>query len=799
VTGTGHSALQLVLESLATLEIPAPAPPPLLAARPVPAQFVHETTEDEKFTGRADALARLDRWAADPSVRLIAITAIGGLGKTALIGRWLRQARQCEGLFFWSFYRDREAQRFFEALLAFAREQLGFKPRDDRAAPRVQACELLASRRLMVALDGLEVIQEVPGTVAYGKLLNIELGEFLHCHCRAQGTSLVLLTSRFPFPDLWPYLGGSLRSLPLPALEPEEGAALLAVLGLGGRPADREEISRRLFGHPLALRLFARSAPPHMLGDPTRLWHTVFDQPHLAADDSLEGKVRRLLTFYEASLPEAQCQALALVALFRAPVGEATLAPLWEKLLGKPSADASLREALNQLRHERLLTDDPGEDGRPRYACHPILRDHFRARLLRQPGFAREAAGLLAGPPDAPMTRSLEAIQIVAAAVEVLLEAGELKGADDIYVSRFEGGDLFKSLPAPHWGMDVARGFVRDEARRQALAQKLGLWHLGFYLNEVGRFADLAGEPETALEFYAEGITLTRRQNDNKNLSTGLDNLGLTEVSLGLLAQAASHFTEALDLAKGIDDEEGKLHGLASTGYTASLRGDVERPDAAFSQANAIENRIHPGNADLYRLRGVQWAEHLLRIGALDLARRLTEANWKISEQKRRQQDVARCEWILGWVDTLAGRRTDAHGHLDRAKATFTAGHMIYDLARVFVTESACFLGQGQCESALAACERALQLAAPRNYRLLHADALNLRAQAALESAGPHPASARDDAEAALQLAEFCEYAWAQRDALELLARAHHQLGNPAEALRCGERAADWNRRLKRA
>lgn len=42
----------------------------------------------------------------------------------------------------------------------------------------------------MVALDGLEVIQEVPGTVAYGKLLDIELAEFLHCHCRAQGASL---------------------------------------------------------------------------------------------------------------------------------------------------------------------------------------------------------------------------------------------------------------------------------------------------------------------------------------------------------------------------------------------------------------------------------------------------------------------------------------------------------------------------------------------------------------------------------------------------------------------------------
>ena len=71
--------------------------------------FVHETTEDEKFTGRLDMLERFDAWAADPSVRLIAISALGGLGKTALLGKWLRSgAHRRQGVFFWSFYRDRD-------------------------------------------------------------------------------------------------------------------------------------------------------------------------------------------------------------------------------------------------------------------------------------------------------------------------------------------------------------------------------------------------------------------------------------------------------------------------------------------------------------------------------------------------------------------------------------------------------------------------------------------------------------------------------------------------------------------
>lgn len=49
-----------------------------------------------------------------------------------------------------------------------------------------------------------------------------------------------------------------------------------------------------------------------------------------------------------------------------------------------------------------------------------------------------------------------------------------------------------------------------------------------------------------------------------------------------------------------------------------------------------------------------------------------------------------------------------------------------------------------------------------------------------------------------MQLAEPSEYAWAQRDALELLARAYRGLGNKDEALRCQQRADEWNRRLLR-
>jgi tetratricopeptide (TPR) repeat protein len=789
VTGGDHSALQVLLESLATIPVPAPAPAPALApTRAVPALFVHETTEDEKFTGRADSFARLDRWAADPAVKLVAITAIGGLGKTALAGRWLRTGRHHrDAVFFWSFYRNRDTREFFDALVKFGREQL-------RAEGT--ALELLASRGLVVVLDGLEVVQEVPGTVAYGKLLDVDLAEFLHAHCRGRGGSLVVLTSRFPFPDLTPYLGGALRPLPLPSLEPAEGAALLASLSIGGRSEDREEISRNLAGHPLALRLFARSMPPDLAGDPTRLCRKILDRPHLAPSDPLEAKMAHLLAFYEKRLPKDHRQALGLLALFRAPVAESALAPLWEKLLGKPAGDAGLRGALDALRREHLLTADAGPDGEPRYACHPILRDHFRAEVLRRRAFARDAASLLAGPPDAPKVRSLEGIQTVATAIELLLEAGELKAADDLYRARL--GRLFLELPAPHWGMEVARYFVRDDARRRAVEKELGARRLSFYLNEVGLMADSAGEPETALEFYAESEASHRKEGDKRDLGVVLQNLGDMQVRIGLQADAARHFSEALEVSIAIDDQEHICWSRAWVAYVASVRGDVARADLEFSEANAIENRIHPDGADLYSLPGIQWAEHLLRTATQDRARELTLANRKICESESWQQDIAWCQWIFGWLDTLAGEWPEAHAHLDRAKSTLHAGHMIYEFARTLVTECLCWLGEGRHDAALAACERALELAAPRNYRLVHADALNLRARIALERPNPDPAAARDDAEAALGLAEFCEYAWGQRDALDLLARAHRALGNDSEASRCADRAADCTRRLTR-
>jgi hypothetical protein len=62
----------------------------------MPVMWVPSPEVAEHFTGRTEELARMDRWAADPSVSVIGVTAWGGAGKTALATRWADGAKTTE-------------------------------------------------------------------------------------------------------------------------------------------------------------------------------------------------------------------------------------------------------------------------------------------------------------------------------------------------------------------------------------------------------------------------------------------------------------------------------------------------------------------------------------------------------------------------------------------------------------------------------------------------------------------------------------------------------------------------------
>ena len=736
VRANDYSGLAVILEHLATSQVVLNPSKPIL--RTVPVRFSHETSEDDYFTGRQSVLSRLDGWARDLSVRVVAITAVGGSGKTALLSYWLRSGRpaanrHCDGIFFWSFYQDRDPERFLRALADFRNE-------------------LPEPKHLVISLDGLEVIQESPGTIAYGRLLDLEVARFLAVHCRARDGNLVMLTSRFPFPDLMPYLGGQLRPLALPPLEAFEGAELLQKLGVNGSQEDRELVTRKLYGHPLALRIYAGASTS---GDPTRL----LEQASLSASDPLQAKMIRLLQFYERLLPEDQLQALTLVALFRMPVNERILATLWK-------GPSSLLHALAGLKSEYLITSDPG------YSCHPILRDYFLSRIANDRFTAVEAANIMTKSPGFKR-KKVERLQLEANAVELLIAAGDLRAAEEL----FAGGDHFVGV-APHLGLELSLRFIQEEERLNGSRPKFSPESheeirleatarvkegrflrrgIGSYLHTAALCATEAGEPEIALRLFGNISWRSRGDWLWEGKYFPLET-GYLKISLGLLEEAHQEFRRALTAGKLERDWNEIYEDTCATGYIASLRGDLDRATRLFSRANHIYNTSHISTYQSQKFHGLNllhWAEHLIRTGDFELARTITEKNRKSASWENRVNLVARCDWALGWIDICQSKLADAQERLTSARAIFERGHVIYDLARTYLCEALYYQAIRDLENAVASCDRALLLASPRNYRLIHADALRFRSQFLADT---DPNRSRDDMEAAVQVANFCGY-----------------------------------------
>ena len=244
-----HSSIGVILRSLRATDVPGVAPEPQWTSpRPAPAdpatapsadriarkaeiRFVHATTDDEFFVERPELDAKLNRWASDEDVTVVAVTGLGGTGKTSLIGHWLKHHgaanSRFQGAFFWSFYSNRAVNALFESLSSYLSE-LG-APETKAISDFGRVIDGLFRIPLLLVLDGLEVLQERPDHRQFGQLQSPELGSLVAIACNDRSTkvlrhrtvstkSLLMMTSRFPFADVEPYIGSFGRAMRLESL-----------------------------------------------------------------------------------------------------------------------------------------------------------------------------------------------------------------------------------------------------------------------------------------------------------------------------------------------------------------------------------------------------------------------------------------------------------------------------------------------------------------------------------------------------------------------------------------------------
>ena len=784
VPGGDHSALGLLLSDLADDRFPPASDLPVRAAPQddeggagAVVQWMPGAEPVEHFTGRAEELARLDRWAADPQVALVGVTAWGGAGKSALVTHWVKEtgglARRpaVRGVFGWSFYTDPSAEHWARGLLEWAQQNLEITmSRTDRPAAAVLG--LLRTVPLLLVLDGLEVAQEGPAGDGFGRLLDGVLREALAGACQQPHSGLVVLTSRFPFADLETFDGGTARMLEVPPFTVAEGSALLAAAGADWLPdGQRRALVGAVDGHALATGVLAgllAARPPAR--DLAAL------RADLAKAARTDARVGKVLAFYAGQLAEPDRYLLAAVSLFARPVpAGAVLTVAAHTAFGARLADwtpAMVEDAVRG-RLAGLATWHP--DGR--ISAHPLVRDTFRPLVMGAAETAAETA--LAGMPAGRVASRADALRVVEA-IELLLDASHWQPADDLYLARCGRPSVWLTLPAARLGQRTATAFVATPARRTACAAHLTPHHLGFYLASAGLFAMHAGDLATAGEYLPLAVRHDRDAGNTPSMAIGLRNLAACFGQLGQMGPARDAAAESLTCAWATGDRQDICDSVACVGWLASLVGDTAEAEEQFTAADRIHVAGDPGGNHLYSRRGTWWAEWLVRTGRPGPAQALTRRNALICQEYGWNDDLTRCNRMLGRLALAAGDSAAAGEYLMAAAEGFRAGDFLTELAVTFADLAEYARVIGDLDGADRHAAEAITIAAPRGLVLAQSAALAARActRAAQATATTSPDNllyqGRDAADAARRLAVRHHLPWHELGALRAHAALDH-------------------------
>ena len=345
--------------------------------------------------GREEEIAFLnDAW-ANQDVDIVTIVGWAGVGKSTLVNHWLRgmaaqRYRSAELVFGWSFYRQgssggtSSADEFLDAALTW------FGDQDLRIGTAWEKGErlakLIAHRRTLLVLDGLEPLQNPPGPQE-GRVRDPSLQALLR-ELAAFNSGLCVITTRLPIADIADHEHTSAPRRDLEQLSSDAGAKLLRALGVKGGEAELRSASDEFNGHCLALTLLGSYLTDAYNGD---IRCRTEASEHLSHDVRQGAHARKVMESYQTWFGEGpELSVLRMLGLFDRPADQKVLGVLL-KSPAIPGLTESLtdlspsewRPILARLRRAKLLTgEDPNNPGH--LDTHPLVREYFGEQLRSQ-------------------------------------------------------------------------------------------------------------------------------------------------------------------------------------------------------------------------------------------------------------------------------------------------------------------------------------------------------------------------------------------------------------------------------
>lgn len=343
-----------------------------------------------QLVGREDPLQQLSTWSADRDCHLIAVTGMGGVGKSALVAGFARRLADTTPLTLDSQPKTRPASRFdvivwrslinTPPLSSLLRDCLtavygpeAVNTPDTISEQLALLRTALQERNLLLILDNFESILSGPDHDGDYRPEFAEFIQLVQLFVRGEHGSCLVITAREVPADLAGQLRDSAhtRHLPLSGLSDVVGIHFLKSRGLVADEPDLGVLVRRYSGNPLALKLVGDTAIGLLGGDLTMLLE----------DAVVFGDIRDVLDQQFARLNAIEKKVINWLAILREP---ATPSAVWSVLSSRPPKGRFI-EAFQSLARrsllEQVMSPQSTEPGAHAYTLQNVVMEYVTGRI----------------------------------------------------------------------------------------------------------------------------------------------------------------------------------------------------------------------------------------------------------------------------------------------------------------------------------------------------------------------------------------------------------------------------------
>jgi hypothetical protein len=683
--------------------------------------------------GRAGELAHLrDAWSRTGAIvpsglrsttttqaSILAIIALGGEGKTALMCSWMQEMQAtgwqgAQAVFAWSFYSQGYTEKTTASSDLFMTAALNFFGETGLAKSPVSAYEkgqylarCCAQQRTLLLLDGLESLQYAPTAPNRGELKDqgmLGLLQGLGAQARTGKGTLCVLTTRYALLQVTNYC----EQIYLAGMPKEAAIAMLREACPIGADSDYAQAVEEVKGHALTLRILAQYVRDAHNGDMRQRnlldWQEADSeetQGHafrtMAAyrtwleQDSTSHSARALALLYVLGLFDRPAQRLLVQALLQAPVPAERLTVLQ----GLPERDWNI--CINRLADAGLLSRNPAQGVWQSLDVHPLLRAYFAWHWREQDKAGFQAAHrrlfefLQANTKEGTQPTLADLSPLYQAVAHGCL-AGEMQAAfDKVYLGRIlRGHDAYSTRKLGAHAQNLAAVACFFTVPWQQVVQCFSEADQSWLLNEAASSLRALGRLQEAVQPMQGALDMTVAQQNWNHAARQASNLAQLHLLLGQIAGACSSAQQGLDYAEQSGDDFLRMVNRITLADAMQQAGQTALALSRMQEAERIQVEKQPEYPLLHSAQGFQYCEILQEsqsASAQQVAERARQTlTWAQNQGlllaiALEHLTLARCAVQQGWPDAqteagqaVAGLRQSGNSdYLPRALLTRAA------------------------------------------------------------------------------------------------------------------------------